>query len=106
MTARPATERVKMGGADGEGATAWDCGRLARFSTKGGRDARSPNSLFGAEQGIRKRGKTRGGFYLSWRACRCHLDIDIIGLYSYNFIVGMSQDSDIGQRHLSKTKYP
>ena len=25
------------------------------------------------------------------------------GLYSYNFV---SQDSDVGQRHLSKTKYP
>jgi len=28
------------------------------------------------------------------------------GRYSYNFIVGVSRGSDVGQRHLGKTKYP
>ncbi len=60
---------------------------------------------------VNKRGKTRGGFYLSWPARPGHLDNRRVrlplqtfaGLYSYNFV---SQDSDVGQSHLSKTKYP
>jgi hypothetical protein len=30
----------------------------------------------------------------------------VIGFYSDPFVLGVSQVSDVGQRHLSKTKYP